>query len=48
MTTPATPTPLPPIVFGTDGWRARIGLREGVEGTYTSFLAEKAAGTLRV
>ena len=25
MTTPATPTPLPPIVFGTDGWRARIG-----------------------
>ncbi|HTQ30251.1 MAG TPA: GDP-L-fucose synthase [Opitutaceae bacterium] len=30
------------------GWRARIGLREGVEMTYASFLAEKAAGTLRV
>jgi GDP-L-fucose synthase len=29
------------------GWRARIGLREGVEKTYASFLAEKAAGTLR-
>ena len=29
------------------GWRARIGLREGVQRTYQSFLAEKAAGTLR-
>jgi GDP-L-fucose synthase len=30
------------------GWRSRIGLREGVERTYASYLAEKAAGTLRV
>jgi GDP-L-fucose synthase len=29
------------------GWRARLGLREGIEKTYASFLAEKAAGTLR-
>jgi GDP-L-fucose synthase len=29
------------------GWRAKIPLREGVEKTYASFLAEKAAGTLR-
>jgi GDP-L-fucose synthase len=29
------------------GWRAKIGLREGVEKTYASYLAEKAAGTLR-
>ncbi|HTO02105.1 MAG TPA: GDP-L-fucose synthase [Opitutus sp.] len=29
------------------GWRAKVGLREGVERTYASFLAEKAAGTLR-
>ncbi len=29
------------------GWRAKIGLREGVEKTYASFLAEQAAGTLR-
>ena len=29
------------------GWRARTALREGVEKTYASFLAEKAAGTLR-
>jgi len=29
------------------GWRAKIGLREGVEKTYASFLAEKSAGTLR-
>ena len=29
------------------GWKARIGLREGVEKTYASFLAEQAAGTLR-
>lgn len=30
------------------GWRARIGLAEGVAKTYESFLAEKAAGTLRM
>lgn len=29
------------------GWKARIGLREGVQKTYASFLAEKSAGTLR-
>jgi GDP-L-fucose synthase len=29
------------------GWRAQIGLREGIEKTYAAFLAEKAAGTLR-
>lgn len=29
------------------GWTAKIGLREGVERTYASFLSEKAAGTLR-
>jgi GDP-L-fucose synthase len=29
------------------GWKARIGLREGIEKTYASFLAEQAAGTLR-
>jgi GDP-L-fucose synthase len=29
------------------GWRARVGLREGVEKTYVAFLAEQAAGTLR-
>ncbi|WP_438482365.1 GDP-L-fucose synthase family protein [Oleiharenicola lentus] len=29
------------------GWAAKIALREGVEKTYASFLAEKAAGTLR-
>jgi len=29
------------------GWKARIGLREGVAKAYASFLAEKAAGTLR-
>ncbi|MDD2765832.1 MAG: GDP-L-fucose synthase [Opitutaceae bacterium] len=29
------------------GWRAQTGLREGIEKTYASFLAEKAAGTLR-
>jgi len=33
--------------LSTLGWRARIGLREGVEMTYASYLAEKAAGTLR-
>ncbi len=29
------------------GWRAQIPLREGIERTYASFLAEKASGTLR-
>ena len=29
------------------GWKARLGLREGVEKTYASFLAEQAAGVLR-
>jgi GDP-L-fucose synthase len=29
------------------GWKARVGLREGVEKTYQSFQAEKGAGTLR-
>ncbi|MBI2814611.1 MAG: GDP-L-fucose synthase [Opitutae bacterium] len=29
------------------GWRARVGLREGVAQTYASFLAEQTAGTLR-
>jgi GDP-L-fucose synthase len=29
------------------GWRARIGLREGIEKTYAAFLAEQAAGTRR-
>jgi GDP-L-fucose synthase len=29
------------------GWRASIGLREGMERTYAAFLAEKSAGTLR-
>lgn len=29
------------------GWRARIGLAKGLAMTYESFLAEKAAGTLR-
>jgi len=29
------------------GWKAKLGLLEGVERTYQSFLAEKAAGTLR-
>jgi GDP-L-fucose synthase len=30
------------------GWKARIGLEEGIASTYQSFLAEKEAGTLRV
>ncbi len=30
------------------GWSARTGLREGIERTYASFLAEQSAGTLRV
>ncbi len=29
------------------GWKACIGLKEGVQKTYASFLAEQAAGTLR-
>jgi len=29
------------------GWRARIGLRQGIEQTYASFLAERASGVLR-
>jgi GDP-L-fucose synthase len=29
------------------GWRSRIGLREGLGRTFDSYLAEKAAGTLR-
>lgn len=29
------------------GWKAKIALREGVRLTYASYLAEKAAGTLR-
>jgi GDP-L-fucose synthase len=29
------------------GWRARVGLREGVQKTYASFLAEKSSGALR-
>lgn len=33
--------------LGGLGWKARIGLREGVAKTYASFLEEKAAGTLR-
>jgi GDP-L-fucose synthase len=33
--------------FTALGWKARIRLREGIERTYASFLAEKAAGTLR-
>jgi GDP-L-fucose synthase len=33
--------------LGGLGWKAGIGLREGVAKTYASFLEEKAAGTLR-
>ena len=29
------------------GWKAKIGLRDGIASTYQSFLAEKRAGTLR-
>ncbi len=29
------------------GWKAKVGLHEGVERTYASYLAEKAAGKLR-
>ncbi len=34
--------------LNSHGWRARIGLREGVVSTYESFLAEQARGVLRV
>jgi len=34
--------------LSTLGWKARIGLREGVASTYRSFLEEKASGVLRV
>ena len=33
--------------LGALGWRARLGLREGLAQTYASFRAEQAAGTLR-
>jgi GDP-L-fucose synthase len=33
--------------LSTLGWRARIGLREGVEKAYGSYRAEKASGALR-
>ena len=33
--------------LATLGWKAKISLQKGVEMTYQSFLAEKAAGTLR-
>jgi len=33
--------------LASHGWRARIGLQEGVTATYRSFLEEKAAGKLR-
>jgi GDP-L-fucose synthase len=33
--------------LATLGWRARTGLRDGVERTYAAFLAESAAGILR-
>jgi GDP-L-fucose synthase len=29
------------------GWKAKVGVREGVKKTYEAFLAEQAAGTLR-
>ena len=31
----------------TLGWKARVGLDEGIRKTYAAYLAEKAAGTLR-
>ena len=31
----------------TLGWRARVGLGEGIRKTYAAYLAEKASGTLR-
>jgi GDP-L-fucose synthase len=33
--------------LGELGWKAKIGLAEGIEKTYANFLAEKKAGTLR-
>ncbi|MFA5262641.1 MAG: GDP-L-fucose synthase [Opitutaceae bacterium] len=33
--------------LSTLGWKARIGLREGIESALASYLAEKAAGSLR-
>lgn len=33
--------------LGGLGWRAKIGLREGIERTYASFQAEKASGSMR-
>ena len=33
--------------LSTLGWKARIGLREGIEQAYASYRAEKASGTLR-
>jgi nucleoside-diphosphate-sugar epimerase len=30
------------------GWEAKTGLQQGVKETYTSFLADEAAGRLRV
>jgi GDP-L-fucose synthase len=33
--------------LGALGWRARIGLEEGIARTYASFLAERSAGVLR-
>jgi len=33
--------------LATLGWRARIGLRPGIEAAFASYLEEKAAGTLR-
>ena len=30
------------------GWKAKVSLRMGVQQTYASFIAEKAAGTLRL
>ena len=29
------------------GWRAKVGLPQGIKETYASFLAEEAAGRLR-
>lgn len=29
------------------GWKARIGLKEGIAAAYASFLSEKASGALR-
>ena len=43
-----TPRKLMDVSRLTDlGWRARTPLRDGIERTYASFLAEKAASVLR-